>query len=440
MSPVEGIGRYGRRGIRAGIRSVRGLLPPRHLRLRLLAHSRRIVLAILPLGVLLGLVMTGLLLGLENRLVPFLDGRFERLGLAWILPGLALVAATSWLAWTKTGQVSLFEDLDLAKKNPYEAFPFWKSMAKVVGCAFTIGLGGSTGLEGPAKWLGAAVGVQFHRFIHWMALRWRPFRRLKVQPLTMVVAGAAAAVAIVFRAPLSGSLFAVEHDGHVAHEELIPSVVAAASAYMVWVAIAGPAPLIPLTRTYHLEAKELLWALPVGLICGLGASLFLAIRFGLTRLLSRYPLVWRGALGGLGLALLAMPGHFLFHDLPITQRGGLELILHVLGGGETHRAAILFSGLKILATAMTLAAGGVGGMWICTVSMGAALGAFLQGWMMPGTPGLIPMMAGVAFAGAVHEVLLVPVVFLAETTGDPALVVPGLLAVTVALLVKREHL
>ena len=436
MSPVARMGRYGRRGMRA----MRDLLPPRHLRLRLLAHSRRLVLAILPLGALLGLVMTGLLLGLERHLVPFLDGLFDRFHLLWLLPGLALATATAWLAWTKTGQVSLFEDLDLAKKSPYEAFPFWTSMAKVVGCAFTIGLGGSTGLEGPAKWLGAAVGVQFHRLLHWMAMSWRPFRRLKVQPLTMVVAGASAAVTIVFRAPLSGSLFAVEHDGHVAHEELIPSVVAAASAYMVWVAIAGPAPLIPLVRTYHLQARELLWALPVGLICGVVASLFLAIRFSLTRWLGRYPLVWRGVIGGTGLVLLALPGHVFFHDLPITQRGGMELILHVLGGAETHRAALLFSGLKILATAMTLAAGGVGGMWICTVAMGASLGAFLQGWMMPQSPGLIPMMAGVAFAGAVHEVLLVPVVFLAETTGDPALVVPGLLAVTVALLVKREHL
>lgn len=435
MTAAERMGRYGRKSLGAA----RSLFPPRRLRLRLLAHSRRIVLAILPLGLLLGLLMTGLLVGLEDHLAPFLDGLSARMGILWILPGVALAAATIWLAWTKTGPVSLFEDLDLAHKNPYEAFPFCKSMAKVVGCAFTIGLGGSTGLEGPAKWLGAALGVRFHRFIHWLALRWRPFRRLKVQPLTMVVAGAAAAVAIVFRAPLSGSLFAVEHDGRVAHEELIPSVVAAAGAYMVWVGIEGPAPLIPLVRTYHLEARELLWALPVGLICGLGASLFLTIRFGLTRFLSRYPLVWRGLLGGTGLALLAMPGHFLFHDLPVTQRGGLELILHVLGGGETHRAALLFSALKLLATALTLAAGGVGGMWICTVAMGASLGAFLQGWMLPQSPGLIPMMAGVAFAGAAHEVLLVPVVFLAETTGDPALVVPGLLAVTVALLVRREH-
>jgi CIC family chloride channel protein len=60
--------------------------------------------------------------------------------------------------------------------------------------------------------------------------------------------------------------------------------------------------------------------------------------------------------------------------------------------------------------------------------------------MLPAAPGLITILAGVAFAGAVHEVLLVPVVFIAETTGQPGIVVPALLAVTVALLVKREHI
>ena len=422
-----------------GSRLMAPMIPPSRLRLRLLAHSRRIVLAILPLGLLLGLVMTAIIIGLDRHLVPFLEEASNRLVGAWVLPGAALLTTTAWLAWTGTGAVSLFEDLDLAHRDPREAFPFAKSMAKVVGCALTIGLGGSTGLEGPAKWMGAALGVQFHRGLHLMAARWRPFRWLRMQPRTMVEAGAAAAVTVVFRAPLSGALFAAEHDGKVAHTTLIPSIVAAAAAYIVWVAIAGTAPLIPVVKTFPLQAKELLWALPVGFACGLGASLFLGLRRTLTRWFGRYPLVWRGALGGCGLMLLALPGHFLFHDLPITERGGLGLILKVMGGSETHASALLFCALKMTATAMTLAAGGVGGMWICTVSMGVALGAFLQGWILPGTGGLIPMVAGVAFAGAAHEVLLVPIVFLAETTGAPALVVPGLVAVTVALLVQREH-
>lgn len=419
---------------------VRHLLPPRHIRLRLLAHSRRIVVGILPLGMLVGLAMSLILLGLDRHLAPAMDGLAERMRIPFLLPFTALILATQWLQWTGTGAVNLFEDLDLARHSPREVFPFRRSLWKVIGCGFTIGLGGSTGMEGPAKWLGASLGVQWHRFLHWLALKLRPLRRLKSQPKTMVLAGAAAAVSVVFRAPLSGALFAVEHDGHVAHEELIPSVVAAAAAYMVWVGFAGMAPLIPVGHGYTLAAGELLWALPVGLLCGLIASLFLYLRKVMTRALGRLSLVHRGLLGGAGLALLALPGHLLFHDLQITQRGGLELILQVLGGEVVPRAALLFCALKLLATALTLAAGGVGGMWICTVAMGSCLGAGFAAWMMPQSPGLIILLAGAAFAGAVHEVLLVPVVFLAETTGQPALVVPGLLAATVALLVKKEHI
>jgi chloride channel protein, CIC family len=44
-------------------------------------------------------------------------------------------------------------------------FPFRISLGKVVACALTIGFGGSAGVEGPGKWLGAALGLQYHRFL-----------------------------------------------------------------------------------------------------------------------------------------------------------------------------------------------------------------------------------------------------------------------------------
>jgi CIC family chloride channel protein len=48
------------------------------------------------------------------------------------------------------------------------------------------------------------------------------------------------------------------------------------------------------------------------------------------------------------------------------------------------------------------------------------------------------MVGACALAGATHETLLVPVVFLAETTGQAALVVPALIATTVSYLLVRE--
>lgn len=414
-------------------------LPSRVRNLRLFAHTRRILLSILPLGAAIGLVMGLVVLALDAA-VSGLAARLGHHAIRLAMPFSALVLCTLWLTWTRLGEVSLFEDLDLAKHSPFEAFPFWKSLGKVVGCGLTIGLGGSTGLEGPAKWLGAALGVQFHRGLGALARRIRPFRHLKGQPLPTVTAGAAAAVAVVFRAPLSGALFAAEHDGQLRSEELFPAVTAAAAGFAVFAAMAGSRPLLPLEGPYGLAFRDLAAAVPMGLACGLGAGLFLAVRDRLHRLLAPLPLWARGLAGGLGLALLATPGHVLFHDLAITQRGGLELVVSLLRAPAAPADALLFMTLKLLATALTLAAGGVGGMWLCTVAMGAALGSALGTWLLPGAPALAAMLGAAAFAGAVHRTLLVPVVFLAETTGQAGLVVPGILACAFAVLVVRVHL
>ena len=48
------------------------------------------------------------------------------------------------------------------------------------------------------------------------------------------------------------------------------------------------------------------------------------------------------------------------------------------------------------------------------------------------------MLGATAFMGVIHCTLLVPVVFLAETTAQASLVVPGLVITTVAFLVARE--
>ena len=52
----------------------------------------------------------------------------------------------------------------------------------------------------------------------------------------------------------------------------------------------------------------------------------------------------------------------------------------------------------------------------------------------------MPLLGAAAFAGASHRTLLVPVVFLAETTGQAGLVVPGLLACALAVPVVRVHI
>jgi CIC family chloride channel protein len=312
-------------------------------RLRLLAHTRHIV------------VVTGVTI---------------------LLPAIGLFLTTIWLTVTGIGEVSLFKDMDLAKKDPYKVFPFRVSLGKVVACVLTIGFGGSAGIEGPGKWYGAALGLQYHRLLRAAGYYVKNLRHLARPALVMVRAGAAAALAAVFRAPISGALMA---------------------------------------------ATSYLW-----------------LKTRLQGLLSLMPLLWRGLAAGVGLSLLALPSHFLWKDLAVTQGSGLELIHHLIQGNDLPRQAALFLALKLFATALTFAGGGIGGLWLPALAMGAAVGAGFDGLLGIGSTGYLTMVGAAAMAGALHETILVPVVFLAETTGQVALVVPALIGTTISYLMVRE--
>lgn len=413
------------------------LLPTRRAQLRLLAHTRSIAAVMLPLGAVVGALVTLALAGL-GRFEPWV-AHLARMPI--LLPTLGLFLTTVWLSTTRLGEVSLVRDLDLARRDPYAAFPFWRTLAKVVGCLLTIGFGGSAGTEGPGKWFGAAAGLQYHRLLHTSSRYVGLMRRLARPPLIMARAGAASALAAVFRAPLSGALMAAEHNGHLSADSLIPCLVSAASGYMVFSGFMGYDPLLPLPSLgIPLRARELGWALVLGLLCGLTATLFLRLRSRLGTLLARFPLLWRGLAAGIGLGILALPGHLIWKDhFLITQGGGLDLVHDLLTGQVLAPDAAWFLALKLAATALTFAGGGIGGIWLPSVAMGAALGTAFEGFLHLGTHGYMALVGAAALTGATHESLLVPVVFLAETTGQATLVVPALVATTLSYVVVRER-
>jgi len=244
---------------------IRRFIPTRTSRLRMLAHTRHIVLVTLPLGAGTGFLVALALRGLGS-FEPMVLRIGGRTGLTILLPAIGLFLTTAWLSLTGIGEVSLFKDIDLARKNPYKVFPFLTSLGKIVACALTIGFGGSAGVEGPGKWLGAALGLQYHRFLRAAAVRATYFRHLARPALVMVRSGAAAALAAVFRAPLSGALMAAEHHGLLSAESLVPCLVSAASGYVVFSGFMGYEPLLPMPRAaFAVGPRELLWALPLGL-------------------------------------------------------------------------------------------------------------------------------------------------------------------------------
>ena len=98
--------------------------------------------------------------------------------------------------------------------------------------------------------------------------------------------------------------------------------------------------------------------------------------------------------------------------------------------------ALLF-GLRISATLVTLAAGGVGGLFIPLAAQGVILGQFTGELIGSDRPGLYPTLGLAAFLGAGYRAPISAVMFVAESTAG-TFVVPALIAAAVSQLVAGK--
>src|SRR5207244_1349986 len=94
--------------------------------------------------------------------------------------------------------------------------------------------------------------------------------------------------------------------------------------------------------------------------------------------------------------------------------------------------------LRCVATSATLAAGGVGGLFIPLVVAGALTGRIVGTGFHSVDLSLFTVIGIAAFLGAGYRVPLAAIMFVAEATGRPGFVVPGLLATVVAGLVMNR--
>src|SRR5262249_36587234 len=91
-----------------------------------------------------------------------------------------------------------------------------------------------------------------------------------------LVAGAAAGVAAIFKAPATGAVFALEvpYQDDLARRMLLPSIVGAATGYLGFVAIDRTAALLPMHGSPAFSFADLGGAAALGVAAGIGARAF----------------------------------------------------------------------------------------------------------------------------------------------------------------------
>lgn len=404
--------------------------------------AKRAVIAALSVRsrqVLMLAALTGLITGFgvaffETIVVERIFDQLLKLPL-WALvfmPTIGLVIAAASLQWLGPTTPGTTDAYLQAFHDPAQRLRLRDLPARMIAAVATLGFGGVMGLEGPSLYLGASVGAAIQS-------RFQRFFR-SVDHRVLMVSGAAAGVAAIFKAPATGCVFALEvpYQDDFARKMLLPALVASASGYLAFVAVHGTASLIPGRGSPALSAADLMGAIVLGIVAGLVARIFTAL-LRRAKTIESGARVWlRVAVSGAVLALIAWSGDQLAHK-PVAIGVGYSTIVWAL---EPRRAIWLLLAilvLRCLATAATVSGGGVGGLFIPLVVTGALLGR-AAGALVPGFDDHLALVVGVAAVlGAGYRVPLAAIVFVAEATGRPGFIVPALLAAVAADLMMGQR-
>lgn len=249
--------------------------------------------------------VTGVIVGLGVRVFEYVvlevAYRWVLSTNLWImaaLPVLGLLASSLILKFVGRGASNATTDEYLrAFHDRNHLLRMRQMIARLSASVVTLGSGGALGLEGPSLYGGATIGQSLQRRFP------RLFRRSDHR--TLLVAGAAAGVAAIFKAPATGAIFALEvpYRDDLARRMLLPALVASATGYFTFVSLSDTSPIFRVVDVPLFSLRDLIGALVIGVVAALGARLFSKMMKA-AKAFSMRAIAVRVSLAGTGLMLL----------------------------------------------------------------------------------------------------------------------------------------
>lgn len=303
------------------------------------------------------------------------------------------------------------------------------AFTKALASALTIGTGGSVGREGPIVQIGAAVGSAIGQGLSLPADQLR----------ALAAAGAAGGIAAAFNAPIAGTFFALEVIArNFSARTFGPVVLCAVFSTLVARLYFGDDPAFVVPPFAMGAPWETPFAAVLGVFCGLVAVAFCRTLSTLERVFAKVPLpmVLKPAAGGFLVGALILVSPHLYGV-------GYETMDSTLSGTLPWQTLALLLVLKPLATSLTLASGGSGGVFLPSLYLGGLAGGLFAAALsalFPGTTASAGAWAMVGMAGVLAGTSHAPVtaVLLAfELTHSYDVMLPVLLSSALSTLVAR---
>jgi CIC family chloride channel protein len=318
-------------------------------------------------------------------------------------------------------------------------------LIKLLSSIITIGTGGSGGREGPIAQIGAGLGSILAS-------------RLGLDSHTrriLLLAGMAAGIGAIFRAPLAAAIFATEviySEIELESAALLPAMVASIISYSVFSSVHGFQPIFGHANSFRFSNPlELGPYLILALTVGLGALLYVkffykTVSFFAKLPISRYlkPAIGAGLTGLLGLLLLRLTKNMNVLAIMSSGYGILQQILRDDGTSIATGILLLVAVGKIITTSLTIGSGGSAGVFGPSMVIGGTLGTVVGQLFHSFFPHLVPhpgafMIVGMAgFFSAAANTPLSTMIMVSELTGNYELLIPSMWVCAISFMVARR--
>jgi CIC family chloride channel protein len=314
------------------------------------------------------------------------------------------------------------------------------AVVKSLASAIAIGSGAAVGREGPIIQIGSALGSTLGQIV-----RMPPGQRI-----ILVAAGAGAGIAATFNTPIGGVMFAIElMMPEVSVRTFLPVALATGTATFIGRFFFGPQPafdvphLAPISVDATSAITLCLYAL-LGVVIGVAAAGFVrglhVVEDLFDKIKERYT---RHVLGMLLVGILIYALHQRFGHYYVEGVGYATVQVILNGQLSVAGLLVLLFVCKLLATSLSLGSGSSGGIFSPSLYMGATIGgAFAAGLAALHLPLAIDIpsfaMVGMgAMVGGGTGAVMTAVTMIFEMTRDYTIVLPMIVAVAVAVGMRR---
>jgi len=338
---------------------------------------------------------------------------------------------------SKDGSVKEYGVAEIAKIVEENKIIFtWKSLfLKIIASSLSLASGFAVGNEGPSAAIGAMVANRFHNLFK------LPKKLLRVS----ISVGASGGIAAIFVSPITGIMFALENIAHEFIKDfagylILASVVAFSIAFYF---------LEPLIFTYSagkfIEYKNIYAAILFIPFITVFIYLYLILKDKILMFLNKHLTVrflkyknWIFAIIGGGVI------GTILQISPYAAFSGHELV-DILINNQLHLAFGVIAGiivLRIVATAVSIYANAVGGIFIALMSIGALVGYgyaefFNMLFSLKVEPFYFAAIGAAVFMGVNMKLPLTALVVSLEITYDYNVIVPtGIIFIIVSFLVS----